>query len=535
MQSKKQYLSTLKTSSKRTTIDSNDQDLIHHCVQKIEQFQLQLCNELNMKGRIILSHEGINGTLSASSEKVMDIYISEMKSFNLYKYLTKSKNIEEYHYQFLNVKKNNTLVLENTKDEDIDKNENENEYENANEINYIFSGIDWKKSQVPTSLAKSIHTPFPDLKISIQNEIVRTGNIVNVNDFKTWGGSHLSPEQFHDILTSYQTSNTSETTQNHKKKDLVLIDVRNTFEHAIGHFTTTQTNDNFDTHHSKIDHNDHLEQNKTKCITLFPKMTNFASFDTSFCAKHVESLKDKKVLLYCTGGIRCEKASVMLKKRGVHDVSQLSGGIHRYLEKYGSQGFFKGKNFVFDQRVALPSSKCLITPLNHHISSHANVSNHDEDTIVGQCVECSCPYDDISGSRLCTVCRDLVLVCRSCQNKLYEYHCEQHSNWKLCYFTFLDKFSLTDLHQQIHDLETIISTNPNQNKKVKTDSNISFISRNVRKTLTKQIEKVRLQISKIESGQTIPNPNAAKRCRTCFLSMDDGECDGLCWGFWKKK
>ena len=457
-----------------SSIELNESD-----VSQMQIFQQSLCTKLNLKGRILLSNEGINGSLSASSDEVVDQYIHEMEQFGI----------------------NNSDHANTTKNL---RSENRN-------ARYVFRNIDWKRSVVEEELASQIKTPFPDLKISIQNEIVSTGNVIIVSELSKWGGMHLGPEEFHKVLLSYASKDDDES-DGQNKKELVLIDVRNTFEYAIGRFSDGNNHD-----------------------ALNPRMTSFSSFDTSFCAKKAQELKDKKILMYCTGGIRCEKASVMLKKRGVHDVSQLSGGIHRYLEKYGSQGFFKGKNFVFDQRVALPSSKCLITPLNHHISSHANVSNHDEDTIVGQCVECSCPYDDISGSRLCTVCRDLVLVCRSCQNKLYEYHCEQHSNWKLCYFTFLDKFSLTDLHQQIHDLETIISTNPNQNKKVKTDSNISFISRNVRKTLTKQIEKVRLQISKIESGQTIPNPNAAKRCRTCFLSMDDGECDGLCWGFWKKK
>ena len=73
--------------------------------------------------------------------------------------------------------------------------------------------------------------------------------------------------------------------------------------------------------------------------------------------------KGKKVLMYCTGGIRCEKASAMLIKEGVPEVYQLSGGIHRYLESYPDGGLFKGKNFVFDKRVALARLpiKCRIT------------------------------------------------------------------------------------------------------------------------------------------------------------------------------
>jgi predicted sulfurtransferase len=69
-------------------------------------------------------------------------------------------------------------------------------------------------------------------------------------------------------------------------------------------------------------------------------MVTFASFDSGLCTKQAETLKDKKVLMYCTGGIRCEKASAMLRKRGVKDVSQLKGGIHRYLEEFGYDGYF---------------------------------------------------------------------------------------------------------------------------------------------------------------------------------------------------
>lgn len=53
--------------------------------------------------------------------------------------------------------------------------------------------------------------------------------------------------------------------------------------------------------------------------------------------------------MYCTGGIRCEKASVYMKSKGVKDVYQLKGGIHRYMEAFPDGGFFKGKNFVFDK------------------------------------------------------------------------------------------------------------------------------------------------------------------------------------------
>ena len=119
-------------------------------------------------------------------------------------------------------------------------------------------------------------------------------------------------------------------------------------------------------------------------------------------------------MMYCTGGIRCEKASAMLQKRGVTDVSQLQGGIHRYLETFGQDGYFCGKNFVFDQRVAL--------------APNGSSTTSDNSKIVGRCVECNCNYDQLSGAVLCSVCRDLVLVCTKCQSNLREYHCQLHQS-----------------------------------------------------------------------------------------------------------
>lgn len=118
-------------------------------------------------------------------------------------------------------------------------------------------------------------------------------------------------------------------------------------------------------------------------------MKEFSAFP-QFVDRHSAEWRGKQVLMYCTGGIRCEKASAYVKSKGLDDVAQLAGGIHRYLEEFPDGGFFKGKNFVFDQRGALGSTN---------------------QSIVGRCLYCDCPYDRLAASRVCTVCRDLVLVC----------------------------------------------------------------------------------------------------------------------------
>lgn len=326
---------------------------------------------------------------------------------------------------------------------------------------HIYSGIDWKRS------SGSCTEPFPDLKISIVKEIVSTGGAIDVEELSTLGGKHLTPAEFHKALTEGD-------------EDTVIVDVRNTFEYEIGHFINPNTNE----------------------AALNPEMVVFSNFDSTFCAKKAKELKDKKTLLYCTGGIRCEKASAMLRKRGVDNVCQLQGGIHRYLEEFGDKGLFRGKNFVFDQRVsASPSSS--------------------SSTVLGKCIECETPYDEISGSRLCTVCRDLVLVCPECQANLREFHCRRHSEWKHCYFTFVEVFDAEELATQKKQLEEIRESLSPPGE-----------YRNVRRTLMRQITKIDNRLALLASGEVKVDRDAPRRCRTCM--KPNTECDGRCWGFWKQ-
>lgn len=400
-----------------------------HYVEALHRHQQALCLRLNLKGRVLLALEGINGTLYASNAQVLQEYISAMDSFVLAKDCARPEGTEC----------------------------------GKEDVCLLYSNIDWKQSTASSE-------PFPDLKISIVKEIVSTGGVIDAQDIPTLGGKHLSPKEFHHVLSSSSD-----------EKDVVLIDVRNTFEHEIGHFVHPKTHE----------------------AAMNPNMVAFSNFDSTFCAKHAPALKDKKVLMYCTGGIRCEKASAMLRKRGVGNVYQLQGGIHRYLEEFGDKGLFRGKNFVFDQRVSSMGSSASAT------------------TVVGKCVECDSPYDEISGSRLCSVCRDLVLVCPKCQESSREYHCRRHSAWKHCYFTFLEIFDEEELRKQKAQLEEFReSLSPPGDYK------------NVRRTLQRQITKIESRLEQLESGEAKVDRDAPRRCRTCMKTND--ECDGRCWGFWKQ-
>jgi len=382
----------------------------------------------------------------------------------------------------------------------------------------LFQGIDWKFSSIKDSIAEIKCEPFPDLKVVVVREIVGSGHAIRVDDIPKFGGKHLTPEEFHAVLEqgwSTSSLDDDDDDDDKKRKELVVIDVRNQFEYAIGHFVHPSSASANNDRNTNYEHDDNIRNQEDK-VAINPKMVTFASFDTSFCEKNAESLKDKKVLMYCTGGIRCEKASAMLRKRGVQDVSQLSGGIHRYLEQFGSGGFFKGKNFVFDQRVAMEPED-----VDRNEGGDGELTHTDKDQnqnwVVGKCLECKSPFDEISGSRLCTVCRDLVLICRECQQKLREYHCDRHSSWKKCYFTFLEAYDKNELKAQ---------------EEVLTKLRDSTKIKNIRRTLLKQIHKIHDRIKLLESGQGASDKNAPKRCRTCH--EEDTMCDGLCWGFWRQ-
>ena len=133
---------------------------------------------------------------------------------------------------------------------------------------------------------------------------------------------------------------------------------------------------------------------KSSVQVIDPKTRKFSQFKTAI-DNHIDELKGKKILMYCTGGVRCERASSYLKAKGLESVYQLHGGIHAYQEKFPTGGYFRGKNFVYDPRRALPYPQL--------------------DETIGSCFLCMAPYDDYSSESRCAHCRMLVLLCASCR------------------------------------------------------------------------------------------------------------------------
>lgn len=149
--------------------------------------------------------------------------------------------------------------------------------------------------------------PFRRLRIRLKDEIVPLG--VEGVDATTKTGIDVSPEAWRELI---------------KQDDVILIDNRNSFEYELGHFK------------GAVD----------------PEVRNFRDF-ADYVEENKETWQNKKVAMYCTGGIRCEKTTAWMKDQGM-DVYQLEGGIINYFEKIpDAEKDYEGECFVFDWRIAL--------------------------------------------------------------------------------------------------------------------------------------------------------------------------------------
>ncbi len=178
------------------------------------------------------------------------------------------------------------------------------------------------------------HVPFVKLVVKTRKEIVTLKSKVSIDSTEE-KGKHLSPLEWREHLEN--------------EEDILLIDVRNNYESEIGHFKGA----------------------------VKPDIKNFYDFEGWVDRSELD--KNKKVLMYCTGGIRCEKFSVLMEKKGFKDVYQLQGGIINYAQQEDG-AHFKGKCFVFDDRLAVeveknqkePLGKCAISgvPCDTYINCH---------------------------------------------------------------------------------------------------------------------------------------------------------------------
>ena len=157
-------------------------------------------------------------------------------------------------------------------------------------------------------LSKSREMPFYRMKVRLKKEIVTMG-VAGVDPNRVVG-TYVEPKNWNNLIND---------------PDVILIDTRNDYEVEIGSFKGA----------------------------INPDTSNFREFP-AWVQDNREKLENKKIAMFCTGGIRCEKASSYMKENGFNDVYHLKGGILKYLETQPQKGsLWKGDCFVFDQRVAV--------------------------------------------------------------------------------------------------------------------------------------------------------------------------------------
>ncbi|EXB60958.1 hypothetical protein L484_007274 [Morus notabilis] len=235
----------------------------------------------------------------------------------------------------------------------------------AVEWNSLFHGTDFKIAASPRPMGDKVakECGFTSLSIRI---VKMLGSIFLLSSFTLFSKKLVG-----------KSLDARDPTDN---KQLVLLDARNLYETRIGKFDAPNVK------------------------TLDSGIRQYSDLPL-WIDHNSENLRGKHVLMYCTGGIRCEMASAYIRSKGAgfENVFQLFGGIQRYLEQFPDGGFFRGKNFVFDHRISVGSS--------------------DAD-ILGSCLFCGLPFDDYSSRLRCTYCRMLVLVCYSCQKEGIAFVCE---------------------------------------------------------------------------------------------------------------
>jgi len=210
--------------------------------------------------------------------------------------------------------------------------------------NPLFSGIPFKIA------VEDDGKSFYKLTIKVRPKIVADGLDDNAFDV-TNVGNHLTAKEFNAAMEDPET---------------ILVDMRNHYESEVGKFKGA----------------------------ICPDADTFRE-ELPMVIEELKNKKDKKILMYCTGGVRCEKASAYLKHHGFKDVNQLHGGVIDYVRQIKAQGLeskFIGKNFVFDERVGERITADVIAQCHQcgaSCDTHVNCANDDCHLLFIQCDACA--------------------------------------------------------------------------------------------------------------------------------------------------
>jgi UPF0176 protein len=220
---------------------------------------------------------------------------------------------------------------------------------NWNEFVNELNSIDYFK-EVPFKIAVDGNgKSFYKLAVKVRDRIVADG-IDDPSFDASNTGKYLSAKEFNDAL---------------ENPDTIVVDMRNHYESEVGRFE------------------------KAYC----PDADTFRE-ELPLVIDHLKGKEDKKILMYCTGGIRCEKASAYFKHKGFKDVNHLQGGIIQYAKEVKEQGIeskFKGVNFVFDERVGERITQDVLSACHQcgePCDRHVNCKNDDCHLLFIQCPSC---------------------------------------------------------------------------------------------------------------------------------------------------
>lgn len=196
---------------------------------------------------------------------------------------------------------------------------------------------------------------FPRLSVKVREELVSfgvAGEIEVDTNGVIDGGKHLTPEEVHKLIET-------------RGEEVVFFDGRNAYEAKIGKFKNA----------------------------VVPAVKTTKDFIGEIDSGKYDHLKKKPVVTYCTGGIRCEILSSVMKKRGFEEVYQIEGGIVRYGEKYGDAGYWEGSLYTFDGRMTVDFSP--------------------ETKVIGECDVCGSPTKSFTNCANQS-CHQLYLLCGNC-------------------------------------------------------------------------------------------------------------------------
>lgn len=220
----------------------------------------------------------------------------------------------------------------------------------AKQTKSYFKDIEFKWSD-------GVGQEFPKLVVKVRPEIVtfNAASEIEVNDKGIiGGGEHLNPTQVHELVKE-------------RGKDVIFFDGRNAYEAEVGKFKNA----------------------------VVPSVNLTKNFKEELASPKYDAIKNKPVITYCTGGIRCEVLSMLMKKQGFSEVYQIDGGIVNYGKQYKDDGFWEGSLYIFDGRMGMKFS--------------------DKAKDIGSCVHC---HGKTSNYENCSLhaCNKLIVICELCRD-----------------------------------------------------------------------------------------------------------------------